>query len=195
MQSNHNYNYNYKSNDKQQSYQPVWVHMKHLSHYRVLLVPVFCQKIEKFFRRVPLLLNLSTPELCCQRKLWASSVASSFLGMRAQSLLAWLFVIPWTIAHQAPHSMGILQARILEWVARLFSTAPFYCHPSLLFSFLRVWKNSRVSCTQAPMHYSPTALGKDEPTGDMSIFNLTWVETGGSPAPSFFFLSLSAFYF
>ena len=27
-------------------------------------------------------------------------------------------VTPWTIAHQAPLSMGILQARILEWVAR-----------------------------------------------------------------------------
>ena len=29
----------------------------------------------------------------------------------------WLFAIPWTAAHQAPLSMGILQARILEWVA------------------------------------------------------------------------------
>ena len=29
----------------------------------------------------------------------------------------WLFVPPWTVAHQAPLSMGILQARILEWVA------------------------------------------------------------------------------
>ena len=28
-----------------------------------------------------------------------------------------LFVTPWTIDHQAPMSMGILQARILEWVA------------------------------------------------------------------------------
>ena len=28
-----------------------------------------------------------------------------------------LFVIPWTVANQAPLSMGILQARILEWVA------------------------------------------------------------------------------
>ena len=27
-----------------------------------------------------------------------------------------LFVTPWTAAHQAPLSMGILQARILEWV-------------------------------------------------------------------------------
>ena len=29
----------------------------------------------------------------------------------------WLFVAPWTVAHQAPLPMEILQARILEWVA------------------------------------------------------------------------------
>ena len=28
----------------------------------------------------------------------------------------WLFVTPWTVACQAPRSMGFLQARILEWV-------------------------------------------------------------------------------
>ena len=28
-----------------------------------------------------------------------------------------LFVTPWTVAHPAPLSMGIIQARILEWVA------------------------------------------------------------------------------
>ena len=28
-----------------------------------------------------------------------------------------LFATLWTVAHQAPPSMGILQARILEWVA------------------------------------------------------------------------------
>jgi len=28
---------------------------------------------------------------------------------------------PWTVARQAPLSMGILQARILEWVAISFS--------------------------------------------------------------------------
>ena len=28
-----------------------------------------------------------------------------------------LWVTAWTLAHQAPLSMGILQARILEWVA------------------------------------------------------------------------------
>ena len=33
----------------------------------------------------------------------------------------WLFATTWTVAHQAPLSMGILQARILEWVAILSS--------------------------------------------------------------------------
>ena len=32
-----------------------------------------------------------------------------------------LFVIPWAVACQAPLFMGILQARILEWVAISFS--------------------------------------------------------------------------
>ena len=29
-------------------------------------------------------------------------------------------VIPWTVAHQAPLSLGILQAGLLEWVAMPF---------------------------------------------------------------------------
>ena len=32
-----------------------------------------------------------------------------------------LFATPWTVARQASLSMGILQARILEWVAMSFS--------------------------------------------------------------------------
>ena len=35
--------------------------------------------------------------------------------------LCQLFVTLWTVAHQAPLFMGILQARILEWVAMPFS--------------------------------------------------------------------------
>ena len=34
----------------------------------------------------------------------------------------WLFVTLWTVACQAPLSIEILQARILEWVAVLSST-------------------------------------------------------------------------
>ena len=33
----------------------------------------------------------------------------------------WLFSTPWTVAYQAPLSMGFSQARILEWVAFYFS--------------------------------------------------------------------------
>ena len=36
-----------------------------------------------------------------------------------------LCATPWTIAHQAPLSMGILQARILEWIAMLSSRGIF----------------------------------------------------------------------
>ena len=32
-----------------------------------------------------------------------------------------IFVTPWTVAYQLPPSMGILQARILEWVVMPFS--------------------------------------------------------------------------
>ena len=34
----------------------------------------------------------------------------------AKLLQSWLFSTPWTAARQAPLSLGILQARILEWV-------------------------------------------------------------------------------
>ena len=45
---------------------------------------------------------------------WYACVLSHFSHV-------WLFVTPWTVALQSPLSMGILQARILEWVAILFS--------------------------------------------------------------------------
>jgi len=42
--------------------------------------------------------------------------------MCAESLShVWLFATPWTVAHQAPLSIGILQASTLEWVAFPFS--------------------------------------------------------------------------
>ena len=36
-----------------------------------------------------------------------------------------LFVTPWTVACQVPLSMGILQERILEWVAMPYSRGAF----------------------------------------------------------------------
>ena len=58
----------------------------------------------------------------CQRKL----LHSVFYSCHAKLLShAQLFVTPWTVTHQTPLSLGILQARVLEWVAisssRVFS--------------------------------------------------------------------------
>ena len=39
--------------------------------------------------------------------------------------LARLFATLWTVAHQAPLSMGILQARTQEWVAMLSSKGSY----------------------------------------------------------------------
>ena len=35
-----------------------------------------------------------------------------------------LLATPWTVAYQAPLSMGFFQARVLEWVAIAFSDDP-----------------------------------------------------------------------
>ena len=38
-------------------------------------------------------------------------------GCVSHSVMSDSFAILWTVAHQAPQSKGILQARILDWVA------------------------------------------------------------------------------
>ena len=40
-----------------------------------------------------------------------------FRGVYVAFSCVWLFVMPWTVARQAPSDHGISQARILEWVA------------------------------------------------------------------------------
>ena len=60
----------------------------------------------------------------------------------------WLFMILRTVAHQAP-TMGILQARILEWVAILFSRGSSRprdqtCISCIAGGFLPVWATREV---------------------------------------------------
>ena len=50
-------------------------------------------------------------------KYLTASVGWEFLYRIAVLCLVQFFATPWTVAHQAPLSMGILQAGILEWVA------------------------------------------------------------------------------
>ena len=45
-----------------------------------------------------------------------------------------LFMTPWTVARQALPSMGILQARVLEWVAISFSIKKGEKDPSVFSS-------------------------------------------------------------
>ena len=58
-----------------------------------------------------------TPNLLhCRQILYHLSHQGSSVCCAVLSCV-WLFETPWTVAHQAPLPMGILQARILEWVA------------------------------------------------------------------------------
>ena len=63
----------------------------------------------------------------------------------------WLFGTPWTVAAQAPLSMGILQARILEWVAMSFSRDSSWPRKQIRVSciagrFLTSWATIEALC-------------------------------------------------
>ena len=65
---------------------------------------------------------------------------------------AWLLVTPWTVAHQAPLSMGILQARILKWVAISFSRGSSWPRdwtqsPALQADFFTLWATREAPTT------------------------------------------------
>ena len=61
----------------------------------------------------------------------------------------WFFVTLWTIAHQAPLSMGIRQARILEWVSMLSSRGSAPPGDQIHVS--------HISCTGKPVLYGSLA--------------------------------------
>ena len=61
-----------------------------------------------------------------------SSLLYSFCYSVPCSVMSGSFATPWTVAHQAPLSVGILQARILEWVAMPFSRGTFLTQGSNL---------------------------------------------------------------
>ena len=73
-------------------------------------------------------------------------------GESSLSLWSWCLVLshvqffetPWTVAHQAPLSMGILQARTLDWVAMPSSRGSFQPRDQLQVSciagrFFTIW--------------------------------------------------------
>ena len=77
-----------------------------------------------------------------------------------------LFVTPWTVACQAPLSMGILQAGILEWVAVPFSRGSFQPGIKPRFPTLQVsslpseppGKPNTCMCMALCLHCSPKSI-------------------------------------
>ena len=71
--------------------------------YNVVLVSAISQHASG-----PSLLNLLPPPTPCHPSVCCAVLSRSVMSDSATQ---------WAVAHQAPLSMGILQARILEWVA------------------------------------------------------------------------------
>ena len=74
---------------------------------------------------------------------------------------------PWTVASQAPLSMGILQARILEWVAIPFSRGPSQLRdqtrsPALQsdFFFLMIWVTGEAPLEKIQRYSSNAVVGQ-----------------------------------
>ena len=67
-------------------------------------------------------------------------------------------VTPWTVAHQAPLSMGILQARILEWVATHPSPVDFPVQESNWSLLHCRWILHQLSYQGSPMCYLMVVL-------------------------------------
>ena len=56
---------------------------------------------------------------------WERGVSATGLWWFSHSVVSDSFAAPWTAARQGPLSMGILQARILQWVAIPFLQGTF----------------------------------------------------------------------
>ena len=71
----------------------------------------------------------------------------------------WLFVTPWTVAHQVPLSMGILQTRILEWV----------CHALLQGIFPTQGSNPGLSCCRQILYHLSHQGSQNTGVGSLSL--------------------------
>ena len=104
-----------------------------------------------------------------------------YLCMYAQSFnFSNFFVTPWTVAHQAPLSMRISQAGILEWVAIFFSRACYSglnLHPLSLALAAKSFQSCPTLCD--PIDGSPP--GSPVP-GILQASTLEWVAISFSNA-------------
>ena len=97
----------------------------------------------------------------------------------------WLFVTPWTAAHQVPLSMGILQTKILKWGAR----------PSSRESS-QLGDQTQVSCTAGGLftHWAAREAHKSSarsPSGGSSWSSVLWCRCFQNSQRACFFCPLS----
>ena len=96
----------------QTSSSPPWDHPLSLSSRHLLLslqIPLRLHLLGKSILQD----SEKHPFPCCMLS-WHPGLLNMYAWVLSR---VWLFLTPWTVAHQAPLSMGILYARILEWVA------------------------------------------------------------------------------
>ena len=82
-----------------------------------------------------------------------------------------LFVTPWTVARQAPLSMGILQARILEWVAMPSSRGSSRPRDQTHMSY--------ISCIGRRVLYHWRQTGRPQVAGPLVVFRKVLLATVG----------------
>ena len=83
----------------------------------------------------------------------------------SRSVCVRLFVNPWTVAHQTPLSMGILQARILGWVARSSSRGSSQPRdgtevPCIADGFFTIWATREAQINVEPVSNGCSTLFK-----------------------------------
>ena len=70
----------------------------------------------------------------------------------------WLLSTPWTVALQAPLSVGILQARRVEWVTISFSRGPSQFRDRTWVSHIAGWLSTLWATRTAPGKLQPSPI-------------------------------------
>ena len=143
-----------------------WIHLL----WRPRIPASYCSAATSQTEALPWFSSAScfTCKGCTHAVFFLSSCTSDLLGpalgreLKAASplTLGWLFATPWTVAWQTPLSMGILQARILEWVSMPFSRessqprdwTQVFCNAGRVFT---VWATKEAPLGPSTHEFSP----------------------------------------
>ena len=101
-------------------------------------------------------------------------------------VLSHVYVTPWTIACQAPLSMGILQAYILEWVAISFSRGSSQPRdPTRLSCVSCIGRRVLYHCATWEAHFMDGQAYRPESISESLFMYLCSLHLGAGPRPQF----------